>query len=103
MNNFDLYIVNPGDTLYNIAKKYQISSFDLMQKNGMTNTLLRVGQQLIVPGNGNNVTYYVEDGDTLSSIANKFNIDIDELKKENNLNTDDVIIGQILNITKKRS
>ena len=98
MKDFDLYIVKAGDTLYNLAKKYQTTWQDLMQVNNMTSTLLRIGKQLIVPGIAKKIEYYVEEGDTLFSIAKKFKMDMDELKEKNNLNTDDVTLGQLLTI-----
>ena len=39
MKNIELYIVKAGDTLYNIAKKYQIVWQDLMKINGMDNLM----------------------------------------------------------------
>lgn len=98
MDKFDMYIVKAGDTLYNLAKKYETTWQDLMKMNNMTSTLLRIGKQLIVPGNANKIEYYVEAGDTLFSIAEKFKMDMDELKQKNNLNTDDVTLGQLLKI-----
>ena len=98
MKDFDLYIVKAGDTLYNIAKKYQTTWQDLMQINNMTSTLLKIGKQLIVPGFAKKIEYFVEDGDTLFSIAKKFKMDIDEIKEMNNMNTNDVTIGQLLKI-----
>lgn len=98
MKNIDLYIVKAGDTLYNIAKKYQILWQDLMKLNQMTDNKISVGKQLIVPGNANSIQYSVENGDTLNTIANKFSITIDEIKQNNNLNTNDIEIGQVLKI-----
>ena len=65
MKNIELYIVKAGDTLYNIAKKYQILWQDLMKMNNLNNTMLSIGKQLIVPGNANEIHYYVENVDTL--------------------------------------
>ena len=98
MKNIDLYIVKAGDTLYNIAKKYQILWQDLMKLNNMNDTFISIGKQLIVPGNANELQYSVEKGDTIDSIARKFNIAPIELKQENDLNSDDIIVGQILKI-----
>ncbi len=98
MKNIDLYIVKAGDTLYNIAKKYQILWKDLMKLNNMNNTMLSIGQQLIVPGNANEIQYSVQKGDTLNSIAEKFKVSIDEIKEKNNLNTNEIIVGQVLKI-----
>ena len=98
MKNIDLYIVKAGDTLYNIAKKYQILWQDLMKINQMNNTMLTIGQQLIVPGNAQEILYYVEKGDTLNNIASKFGITVDEIKAKNNLNTNDIVVGQLLKL-----
>ena len=98
MKNIDLYIVKAGDTLYNIAKKYQILWQDLMKINNMNNTSISIGKQLIVPGNANVIQYSVEKGDTLGSIARKFGTTIDDLKQKNDLNCDDITIGQVLKI-----
>ena len=96
--NIDIYIVEKGDTLYNIAKKHNITWQELMQVNNKTNILLSIGEQLIVPGNAQRIEYYVQEGDTLFNIANKFRMDMDTIKELNNLNTDDVILGQLLTI-----
>ncbi len=97
MNNIDLYIVEKGDTLYNIAKKYNITYEELMNINNLTSTLINIGKQLIVPSiNNNTIKYYVEKNDTMDSICNKFKIDITTIMKQNNLNTKDLIEGQLL-------
>lgn len=98
MKNIELYIVKAGDTLYNIAKKYQILWQDLMKINNMNSSMLSIGQQLIVPGNAAKIHYSVEKGDTLNSIASKFKVTIDEIKEKNNLNTDEIVVGQLLEI-----
>lgn len=43
------YIVESGDTLWSIAKKYNISVNDLKEVNNLSNNLLSIGQQLIIP------------------------------------------------------
>lgn len=98
MKDIELYIVKAGDTLYNIAKKYQILWQDLMKINNMDSTMLSIGQQLIVPGNAKELHYSVEKGDTLNSIASKFKVTVDEIKEKNNLNNDEIVIGQLLEI-----
>jgi len=90
------YIVKPGDTLYNIAKRYNISINDLKDKNNLNNNLLKIGQTIVIPSTKNYQTYVVRTNDTLDSIANNFNTSINELKRINNLITDDVSVGQIL-------
>ncbi len=42
------YTVLKGDTLYSISKKYRLTVEELQKLNGLTDTSLRIGQQLIV-------------------------------------------------------
>uniref|UniRef100_UPI0037443AC5 LysM peptidoglycan-binding domain-containing protein n=1 Tax=Yeosuana marina TaxID=1565536 RepID=UPI0037443AC5 len=40
------YIVEQGDTLYSISKKYNISLDDLQELNGLTDNTISLGQEL---------------------------------------------------------
>jgi len=102
-NNTITYIVKKGDTLYSIAKKYNINVKELMELNNLDSTMISVNQQLSIPKTENFITYFVRTGDTLNSIARKFNTTIDEIMRINNLNTTDVTIGQLLIIDKKNA
>ena len=42
------YIVKQGDSLYSIAKKFNKTVEEIKTKNNLTNTLLRVGQVLLI-------------------------------------------------------
>jgi len=42
------YTIKKGDTLYSVAKKFDLSISDLMDLNNMSDTALNIGQQLIV-------------------------------------------------------
>jgi LysM repeat protein len=42
------YMVKPGDTLYSIARKSNISVDKLKQLNNLSNNILSVGQLLII-------------------------------------------------------
>lgn len=89
------YKVASGDTLYGIAKKFNISIDKIKEVNNLTSNLISVGQILIIPKD-DNMTYVVKQGDTLYSISKKFNISVDEIKRLNNLTADILKIGQIL-------
>lgn len=47
---YDLYTIRPGDTFYNIARRYYTTPLRIMTANpGVNPTQLRVGQQIVVP------------------------------------------------------
>ena len=101
----NIYIVQKGDNLYKIAKKYNISVEKIKELNNLTSNSLSIGQQLFIPVNEKEQeseqlknTYKVQKGDSLYQIAKKYNTTVDELKKINNLNTNTLSIGQILNL-----
>ena len=111
------YIVQKGDTLYSISKKFQISVDVLVKDNALTSTVLYPGEVLKIrttsnniveecfgedytpPNNNDNIiTYTVQKGDSLYSISRKFNTSVDQIMKLNNLSSNLLSIGQILKI-----
>ncbi len=90
------YVVQTGDSLWNIAKKYNITVDELKKANNLTSNLLQIGQELIIPKSTDYITYTVKKGDSLWKIANNFNITVDELITANNLTNTNLSIGQIL-------
>ena len=93
------YIVTPGDTIYSIARKYNIKPDELIAYNNLPTTILTVGQKIAIPTTTNTTTYIVQKGDTLYSIANKFNTTVAKIKNLNNLSTNTLSIGQTLQIS----
>ena len=105
----DTYKVKSGDTLYSIAKKYNISVDELKELNNLKNNNITVGQVLKIKSNipseevtGKNY-YIVKSGDTLYSIAKKYNTTVDEIKKLNNLKSNNLSIGMELKIKEEPS
>ncbi|WP_158651617.1 LysM peptidoglycan-binding domain-containing protein [Mesobacillus jeotgali] len=49
-NNEGIYIVNPGDTLFNISQRFGVSLKELKQANGLKEDMVLIGQQLVIPG-----------------------------------------------------
>lgn len=97
--NVNKYIVKAGDTLYSIAKNYNINVDRLKKYNNLNNSILSIGQVIYIPNEIIPVSsnqYVVEKGDTLYSISIKNGISVDELKKYNNLSTNTLSIGQII-------
>lgn len=101
----EVYIVKSGDTLYSIARKYNLSVDELKKLNNLTSNTLAIGQRIIVkstPTTSEN-TYVVVKGDSLYAIAKKFNTTVDEIKKLNNLTSNTLSIGQVLKIPTEKS
>jgi len=94
-----VHIVGSGDTLYSIAKKYNVSVDALKAINNKTNNLLSIGEKLKIPNsntNNANKTYIVKPGDTLYGIASKNNTTVNAIKSLNNLNNNILSIGMSL-------
>ena len=90
------YIVQKGDTLYSIGKRYNVSVDELKKINNLITNDISIGQILKLKETNNNPIYIVQKGDTLYSIAKNNKINIDELIKINNLNSNILSVGQEL-------
>ena len=95
--NDNYYVVKSGDTLWSIARKYNLSVNELKALNNLSSNVLSVGQRLIVGKESSN-DYVVSAGDTLWAIARKFNVSVDDIKALNNLSSNNLSIGMILKI-----
>ena len=93
--NDNYYVVKSGDTLWSIARKYNLSVNELKALNNLSSNVLSVGQRLIVGKESSN-DYVVSAGDTLWAIARKFNVSVDDIKALNNLSSNNLSIGMTL-------
>ena len=50
VTNEATYVVNPGDTLFNISQRFDVSLKELKQANGLMQDMVLIGQQLFIPG-----------------------------------------------------
>ena len=119
-----VHIVQSGDTLYAIAKKYGISLVDLLTLNKLNSNTIYVGDRLVLPdsvaveedtpaenvdeetttpttptetpSNPTTSGYTVVAGDTLYKIATANGLTISELKSLNTLTSDTIYVGQKL-------
>ena len=103
INKKNTYTVKEGDSLYQIAKKYQTTVEELKKINNLKDNNLSINQKLLLPTNKEEdkeeyVTYTVQKGDSLYQIAKRYNININDIKSINNLKTDNLSIGQKLKI-----
>ena len=98
-DNYDVYVVKSGDTLWGIASKYNTSVDKIKDINNLNSNNLSIGQKLLVPGNNlGTKKYIVKKGDTLYKIAQNNGTTVTDLINLNNLKTTNLSIGQVLYI-----
>lgn len=96
------YVVQPGDTLSEIASRYGTTYQNLVAINGIGDpNRINVGQVLKVTGQPTSEnTYFVQAGDTLSGIAAKFGTTVSNLVSRNGIANPNVIYpGQKIYLT----
>ena len=95
----EIYVVQSGDTVYQIARRFAVPMDELIYANQLENpAVLSVGQALIIPGEG--LTHTVRSGETLYSIAQSYGISLQSLIAANPQiqNPDRIDVGQKINI-----
>lgn len=107
-----IHVVAAKETMFSIAKAYNISVDDLKQWNNLTSNELSIGQELVIKRrntvtsttvstpvtstSNQKGTHTVSAKETLFSITQKYDITIQQLKQWNNLQGNDLSIGQVL-------
>ena len=99
------YTVKSGDSLWSVAKKYNISVSDLKSANGITSSMLSIGDVLKIPNivkeEPKQNVYVVKKGDSLYKIAQNYDTTVSEIMQLNNLTSTALSIGQVLEIPVK--
>ncbi len=92
------YSVKSGDTLWEIARRYNVEMSALRNANNLSGNTIRPGQELNIPGGGSGggssssvTTYEVRRGDTLSEIAGRFGVSTRDLRNWNNISRGQII------------
>ena len=105
------YVVQPGETLGQIARKFKTTVTAISTLNGITNpALVYAGTRLKVSGTASEATsspavttsktHTVKSGETLSQIAAKYDMRSRDLAAANSItNPDRVYIGQVLKVS----
>ena len=97
LDDYEIYTVKKGDSLWKISKEHNITIPELEKINNLSDLKLQINQKLLVPRNKkDDATYIVQKGDSLWSIARKYNLTVDELKGKNSLDSNLLSIGQKL-------
>ncbi|RUO60592.1 LysM peptidoglycan-binding domain-containing protein [Pseudidiomarina insulisalsae] len=88
------HTIVPGDTFWDLSRKYDVNLRQLAKWNGMAPTdPLRPGRKLVVwlseddkpSGVTRNIHYQVRSGDSLARIAQRFNVTIGDIEKWNQI------------------
>lgn len=97
------HTVRTGDTVWDIARKYQVSVNAVLQANGLDErALIQPGQVLVIPGSTAaqptaSTTHRVVAGDTVWDLARAHNTSVSAIIEANGLGRDALIrIGQML-------
>ena len=103
-NTSGFHVVEKGQTLYGLAKRYGTTVNQLKQQNGLTSDIIKIGQRLQI-GNSDSVeelghvsVWTVSKGDTLYSIAKKNGVTVEHIKNLNGLESNLIKIGQKLQL-----
>ena len=110
----DTYVVQQGDNLSAVARKFNVSVEDLKKWNDLTDnniqleSKLKIGDiikvdvaQATVKTDIKNVEYIVQKGDNLGSIAKKNNVAVADIKLWNDLSDDVIQLGDKVIVGKK--
>ena len=102
-DDYTIYTVKNGDTLFSIADNFNVSVEELLTLNKLNSTGLTIGQQLLIPTNGIQiigvVDYMIKPGDSLWKIANNCNVTIDDIVKLNKLDSTIIYPGQVIKLS----
>jgi membrane-bound lytic murein transglycosylase D len=109
----DFYVVERGDNLFSIAKKFNISLEDLKKWNNLEDLNVDQGIKLTLAGTDEpaketankaevKVTeHIVEKGENLGIIARKYDVAVSDIKDWNNLEDNNIQLGAKLVVGKK--
>ena len=80
---YTYYVIKSGDTLYKIAKDYNLNPKLIAELNGLKyDEYIYPNQTIILPKKG--VQYYItKEGDTLNTVSRLFGVKESELIKQN--------------------
>lgn len=112
--NKTVHVVEQGESLSQIAAKYDVTVEDLSEWNELENDKILVGQKLIVAEpkqqkkttekkKTKTATHTVKEGENLTEIADKYDVSIDDIKEWNKLKSDVIKPGQTLIVAEPKT
>ena len=119
------YTVVKGDSLWNIARKFDVAMYEIININDLENiTKLSIGQKLKIPSNGQlaaeqssgttnqvaqtekpkDIIHYVQKGETLWQISRRYQVTLQSITSANRISESDrIVVGQKLVVPNVRS
>jgi LysM repeat protein len=118
------YKVVKGDSLWNIAQKFDVSMYEIISINKLQSiTQLSIGQKLDIPATGlathqesgktktvaqadkpKDIIHYVQKGETLWNISRKYQVSLQSITSTNQISENSrIVVGQRLVIPNVRS
>lgn len=110
-----VHVVKPSETLYSIARLYDVSTQEIRSWNNLSGNSIGVGDKLIIKkGNSPTVafnqlspetttatangrkTHTVQPSETLYSLSRQYDVNITELREWNNIQGTEISVGQVL-------
>jgi len=96
-----IHVVNRGDTLWQISRRYGVSINQIVQANQLSNNdVLVVGQALVIPSPSG--THVVQRGESLWAIARRYGVSVQSIAEANQIaNPALIYAGQVLIIPRR--
>ena len=91
-------VVQPGDSLWNLAREHGTTVAELMAANDLGSERLSLGQVLHLPGSEVSLDYTVQPNDTLYDIARHHGVSVASIQAANSLQGTTIRPGQALTI-----
>lgn len=96
------HVVEPGDTLLQIAGLYGVTVSSIRSANQLPADQIRAGQSLVIPGASPLRRHDIKAGDTLWELASQYGVTIEELLQANrSVNPGHLQVGEELRIPAK--
>lgn len=103
-----LHIVKPKETLFSLARQYQVSVSDIKTLNNLSSNEISIGQTIYIKpaakpkvepielDTTGKITHVLEQSETFYSLSKKYEVSINQLKIWNKLSDNTLSIGQLL-------
>lgn len=105
------HVVQPGETMFAISRKYEVSVAEIKEWNDLETNALSIGQKILIKTKAkqetikestpvNARTHVVQPSETLYGISRLYEVAVNDLKLWNELANNEISIGQQLIVSK---